>query len=516
MSKIIPLPPFKAFLASNIPSVYDNTLSYYDELTKLIAYMEELVPAVNANTEGLAELKKYVENYFDNLDVQEEINNKLDDMAESGQLATIIAEFLAMAPVFGFTNIAAMAASENLNVGSIARVLGNTSAAAGDGAFYLVRSKGEGESADGVQKVAIGDTLIADRIINATANDLQDQIDELREPTKKYLFVGDSYADGYTPDGNVTPWQSIVKDKLGLSDSQYNTVHQGGFGFARPAQYNYYTLINALSNDEDLTDIVIGGGYNDQGYGYADVNTGINNVVTLCASKFPNAKVHIAFIGWSKNAQAKSSLIYTYHYYNVACNNNPSVDFMMNTQYALHDYFNQFSSDGIHPNLAGQNAIANAVYDALVYGSANISYAQSFYFTGPGISGGSINTFMHNEVTSLWSENVIQLTYAEGSYPEFGGVNPTELATITGGCMVGTTGVGISITVPCVIDIDTDESTAPHAGRYVTVPMQIQIQGGKIYGTMKLINSAGGNYGKYVVKAIQLPGLSVSVNSMLA
>lgn len=94
----IPLPPFKAWLASNIPSVFDNTLSYYEELTKLIAYLEQVVvPAVNENDEKLeeleaafAELKSYVDHYFDNLDVQTEINNKLDQMVLDGTLGTII------------------------------------------------------------------------------------------------------------------------------------------------------------------------------------------------------------------------------------------------------------------------------------------------------------------------------------------------------------------------------------------------------------------------------------------
>lgn len=39
-------------------------------------------------------LKDYVDHYFDNLDVQTEINNKLDDMAESGELADILGPLL--------------------------------------------------------------------------------------------------------------------------------------------------------------------------------------------------------------------------------------------------------------------------------------------------------------------------------------------------------------------------------------------------------------------------------------
>ena len=95
------LPPFSAWLASNIPAVYDNTMSYYEELTSLIHYLETVIlPTLNEDSEAVTslsnlykELKSYVENYFKNLDVQEEINNKLDQMAETGALETIIVNY---------------------------------------------------------------------------------------------------------------------------------------------------------------------------------------------------------------------------------------------------------------------------------------------------------------------------------------------------------------------------------------------------------------------------------------
>lgn len=97
------LPPFKAWLASNIPAVYDNTMTYYEELVALIKYLQDIVvPAVNNNasavttiSEAVEQLQSYVKNYFANLDVQEEINNKLDQMAADGTLADIMAEYAA-------------------------------------------------------------------------------------------------------------------------------------------------------------------------------------------------------------------------------------------------------------------------------------------------------------------------------------------------------------------------------------------------------------------------------------
>lgn len=96
--------PFKHFCMSigAIPTSYLDSLDYYETLLWLIKYLEEtIIPTVNNNGEAVAELqrlyielKNFVDNYFSNLDVQEEINNKLDDMAESGELATIVTAYI--------------------------------------------------------------------------------------------------------------------------------------------------------------------------------------------------------------------------------------------------------------------------------------------------------------------------------------------------------------------------------------------------------------------------------------
>ena len=162
---MITLPPFKAFLASNIPSVYDNTLSYYDELVKLIGYLEQVVvPVVNetagevdAIKKGLEELKSYVDNYFENLDVQEEINNKLDEMAEGGQLASIIAQFLEVAPLFVYDTVADMVDAENLIAGCRCQTLGKTTLNDGLGAYYKIDTTGDIALDNGLYATVVDD-----------------------------------------------------------------------------------------------------------------------------------------------------------------------------------------------------------------------------------------------------------------------------------------------------------------------------------------------------------------------
>ena len=96
------VPPFVTFVTSTVPMVFDNSLSYYEALSALWKWLQDdVVDVINNNatvTEDYInltnELKSFVENYFDNLDVQAEINNKLDEMAEDGSLTRIIKDYV--------------------------------------------------------------------------------------------------------------------------------------------------------------------------------------------------------------------------------------------------------------------------------------------------------------------------------------------------------------------------------------------------------------------------------------
>lgn len=98
------LKPFRFWCQKVLPLVYDDSLSYYELLNKVVDYLNntiEDVELLNDNVNTLDEnvrnvydaydaLQSYVNNYFDNLDVQEEINNKLDEMANNGTLSGLI------------------------------------------------------------------------------------------------------------------------------------------------------------------------------------------------------------------------------------------------------------------------------------------------------------------------------------------------------------------------------------------------------------------------------------------
>ena len=110
---------FRYWCQKVLPLVYDDSLSYYELLGKVIKFLNDVVDAVNENTDDVAsmrseltefegaihtevgdfktyingkvqELETYMNNYFNNLDVQNEINAKLDAMAQDGTLTALI------------------------------------------------------------------------------------------------------------------------------------------------------------------------------------------------------------------------------------------------------------------------------------------------------------------------------------------------------------------------------------------------------------------------------------------
>lgn len=173
---------FKRWVHKVLPAVYDESLSYYELLCKITAKLNEVIEQGNSTSEGLKELQEYVANYFDNLDVQEEINNKLDDMAESGQLTDIIAQYLQLAGVLAYDTKTAMKTATNLVNGSITKTLGNSTYNDGQGAFYKIRQVQNTDVIDNENIIALSDPdLVAEKIDYSSGYDiqtnLQNQID---------------------------------------------------------------------------------------------------------------------------------------------------------------------------------------------------------------------------------------------------------------------------------------------------------------------------------------------------
>lgn len=84
------IPYFRFWCQKVLPTVYDDSLSYYELLCKVVAKLNEVIDSTNSVTDAFNELVEYVNHYLDSQNFQELVNNKLDEMAQDGTLSNLI------------------------------------------------------------------------------------------------------------------------------------------------------------------------------------------------------------------------------------------------------------------------------------------------------------------------------------------------------------------------------------------------------------------------------------------
>lgn len=302
------VPPIKrvCMTIGQLPASYVETMSYYEMLVWFVHYLrDDVIPVVNAN--GLAtkelqelfvQLQSYVNSYFDNLDVQDEINNKLDEMAESGQLTDIIAQYLGLAGMITFNTVAEMKVAENLVNGSKCATLGYRTVNDGGNAFYKVRTITNDDTVDEMTIIELADdTLIAELIVDlpcdplklgAYGNGTNDDITYIQKAvsfknvkltkgsykiSSSILIPTETIFDGndipIIPDSGVTAFQIIGN---GISNPVKNTTLKninidatnGGNGiYLKDGYFNYFDNINIQQlTGNDKFGIKIENGFN--------------------------------------------------------------------------------------------------------------------------------------------------------------------------------------------------------------------------------------------------------------
>lgn len=189
------IPKFKRFVLQNFPFIEEDfdALTDYELICKVVEYLNSVITSQNEviselerfetdvdgrietfettitadfnRLEGLFnELQSFVNNYFDNLDVQEEINNKLEQMVDDGTLQEIIADYLNSKAIFAFDTVSDMKSATNLINGSFARTLGYHSKNDGGGAFYYITDTGTANE----ENVIAVNNLYANLVVNPT------------------------------------------------------------------------------------------------------------------------------------------------------------------------------------------------------------------------------------------------------------------------------------------------------------------------------------------------------------
>lgn len=383
MKKISKLTPFGRFCCTigNLPTSYMESLTYEQQLLWLCKYLEEtVIPAVNNNGEAVEELqtlytqlKNYVDTYFENLDVQEEINNKLDAMAEDGTLNEIITNYLKVAGLLCFNTKNDLKNASNIIENSFTKTFGTTSYNDGYGHFYKIRKLINTDIIDDNKLLTLYNypTLVAEKIEDKVLNDLQQQVYYMNN--KKYLFIGDSYATGYQGAGveKIEGYFNKVIRKYNLNAQIIASEGYGLCGLGNNLKWLNLIQNSTINNKDSFTDIIICGGMNDKDY-IANIPSAMSTLVNYLKQNFINATIHFGSVGRFKQNSNDQQLLRlrevfkAYHKYAILNN----CKFIENSNLILHNP-NWFIDDNIHPNSLGENQLAYAIEQYIINNKIN-------------------------------------------------------------------------------------------------------------------------------------------------
>lgn len=203
-------------------------------------------------------------------------------------------------------------------------------------------------------------------------NNFKKEVDKKFEDLKnRYVLIGDSYLDGYTPDGHVNDFGGKLKTMLKCSDGDFFQKSKGGTGFSATSDgKTFMSLINdiypSVSHPETITHVIFAGGYNDANFTSEDIQSAIASCYGRVMDKFPNATMYVANVGSCFNKAQQLWYLHDHvnHAYSYCSINNEHCVYLGYIGNALHER-GMLASDGVHPTDWGQGVIATSLFFAL-------------------------------------------------------------------------------------------------------------------------------------------------------
>jgi lysophospholipase L1-like esterase len=320
----------------------------------------------------------------------------------------------------------------------------------------------------------------------------------------KTICIGDSYGEGFNPDGNVTGWPNLLKVYLSLTDDNFFSNNLGGAGFVNGT--TFATLLSQTSNhfkNEEVTNIIVCGGYNDTGKSENEIINAIYNFKKQSNILYPNAQIYVGFIGESTDMDSRGNLVLPRAAYCSACEYN-GITYLSGVENALHSTA-MFGSDGVHPNTWGEETIAKTISNSLLNGYGSViqpgvritAVGFKHGFTGSTI----IETMQYNDTCAIYgsfsmtrTENV---TFkGDGSF--------YELFSFSNSFVLG----GFQCDVPTTAILGSAD------GSYRTVPCTLRVYNGSLWIAIRNFSSTG--FESYNVNSIVTEPFTIEHNTCFA
>lgn len=250
------LTPFKRFIMTlgELPTSYLESMTYAELVMWFCNFLQEkVIPTVNNNADALQDVIQYLEN----LDLQDEVDHKLDEMADDGTLQEIVADYLNAKAIFAYDTVELMTEAENLIDGSYAQTLGYYAKNDGGKALYKIRTLTNEDVVDGKKIIAMSDnTLIAELIYNPEVNvkQLGAYGDDSHDDTTVIQYALTNFDKVYIPKGTYK-----ITDSLNLKSGNY--VYGDGEKSTLKAYFTYNDSVQYIIDNRDqdtaLTKVII-------------------------------------------------------------------------------------------------------------------------------------------------------------------------------------------------------------------------------------------------------------------
>lgn len=207
---------------------------------------------------------------------------------------------------------------------------------------------------------------------NATLQSVQEQLSDFMQSfrgkkCRRFVIIGDSYAQGWTPDGTYTSWAQLLSNTIKSMGGRAEVHAAGGAGWASVGQGNatFSSMLASVSEKETVTDVIVAGGYNDYGKSFSAVT------IEQSFALFPNAECRYFPIGNTyKDSGKRLAGVTAIRQLGYSLGGLTDVEAFT----VLHRH-SLFASDGIHPLANGQADCA-----AYIWGKINgIKATAPFY-----------------------------------------------------------------------------------------------------------------------------------------
>ena len=198
------------------------------------------------------------------------------------------------------------------------------------------------------------------------------------------------------------------------------------------------TIDGNINNQDEITDIIVTGGYNDGQYingggTTATVIAKIQTFINYCKAHFKNAKIYIGFLAWTKGTAgiSKGVILDALECYKQGAKY--GAIYLNNVEYVLRNIrlLDNNNPGGYHPNYDGAVELARCIFQSWITGSCETTALDKIgnnytYNSALNIQSGSIKLYtqMKNGLVNMFgdSEAAINIRNRNGAFaPDYMG-----------------------------------------------------------------------------------------------